>query len=59
VPFVVDVEPVVDGLALEVGDEPRHVDDCHGWEITVDPSTETPRLDHSRAARGRPYARGR
>ena len=36
VTLVVDVEPVVDGLALEVGDETRHVDDCHGGRL---PST--------------------
>ena len=35
VPFVMDVEPVVDRLALEVGDEPRNVDDCHAQDTTV------------------------
>ena len=34
VPLVVDVEPVVDRLALEVGDESRDVDDCHAGETT-------------------------
>ena len=29
VALVVDVEPVVDGVVLEVGDEPRDVDDGH------------------------------
>ncbi len=29
VPFVVDVEPVVDRLALQVGDESGYVDHCH------------------------------
>jgi hypothetical protein len=31
--LVVDVEPVIDGLALEVGDESRYVDDCHGERL--------------------------
>ena len=34
VPLVVDVEPVVDRLALEVGDEAGDVDDCHAGETT-------------------------
>jgi hypothetical protein len=29
VTLVVDVEPVVDGVALQVGNEPCNVDDCH------------------------------
>ena len=29
VPLVVDVEPVLDRVVLEVGDEARDVDDCH------------------------------
>jgi hypothetical protein len=29
VSLVVHMEPAVDGLALHVGDEPGHVDDCH------------------------------
>jgi myo-inositol-1(or 4)-monophosphatase len=31
VPFVVDVEPMVDGVVFEVGHVPGHVDDCHRW----------------------------
>jgi hypothetical protein len=34
VPLVVHVEPVVDGLAFEVGDESRDVDHCHAGETT-------------------------
>jgi hypothetical protein len=33
--LVVDVEPVIDGLALEIGDEPRYVDDCHTLTIAA------------------------
>jgi hypothetical protein len=35
VALVVDVEPVVDRLALQVGDEPGYVDDCHVLDTTV------------------------
>jgi hypothetical protein len=29
VPLVVHVEPVIDGVVLEVGDEDRNIDGCH------------------------------
>jgi hypothetical protein len=31
--FVVDVEPVVDRMALQVGYETRDVDDCHATTL--------------------------
>ena len=34
-PFVVHVEPVVDGVGFQVGDESRSVDDGHIVEVTV------------------------
>ena len=38
VAFVVDVEAVVDGLTLHVGDEPGDIDDCHApWTLPSTP----------------------
>jgi hypothetical protein len=38
VALVVDVEPMVDRMVLEVGHVPGHIDDCHrpqptGWAV--------------------------
>ena len=35
VPFVVDMESGVDGLALDIRDEAGHIDDCHALDTTV------------------------
>ncbi len=52
--LVVHVEPVVDRLALEVGDEPRNVDDCHALTLpsvdVIDPKLTSAVETFQRAA---------
>ncbi len=43
VPLVVHVEPVVDGVALQFGDESGDIDDCHARDTTEQPGERSGR----------------
>src|SRR5438445_646573 len=42
VPLVVDMKAVLDGMVLEIGDEPGDVDDGHRYRPSVSWTTRTP-----------------
>ena len=52
VTFVVHVESVLDRVVLEVGDEPRDVDDCHRYPLH--PSRRSPAGPSARVRNARP-----